>query len=46
MVVTYELKPYDGHIFVVRHVQNDAPNQEIVLNIRHCIKLGESNDQS
>ena len=46
MIVTHEFIPRDGHVFVVRHIQQEAPAQEIVLNIQHFVRLEDENDQS
>lgn len=37
MIVTFENMQNEGYIFVIRNVQNESPNQEITLNIRHDI---------
>lgn len=40
-IISYELIEREGHVFVVRNVQKEAPAQEIVINIRHSLTMGE-----
>lgn len=42
MIVSFEDVQKEGYIFVIRNVQNDLPNQEITLNIRHDIGASSS----
>lgn len=46
LIVTYEQVEKECQIFVIRHVQNEPPLQEIVLNIRHNLIFKQDEVQS
>lgn len=45
-IVTHEYIENEGHIFVVRHIQNTDPNQVITINLYHTLEMRDSYDQS
>lgn len=43
-IVTHEYIVKEGHVFVVRNVQNERPNQEVTLNFRHMLPIHQTSE--
>lgn len=46
LIISHEFLDGEGHIFIVRHVQNEVPLQDKTINIFHHLRLDSNYDQS